>query len=69
MKLSEIRALSDVELKAKVDETREELMNLRFQVSMGTLPDFTRMRQTRRVIARLLTVQRERELMLKEGAE
>ncbi|MGB9640545.1 MAG: 50S ribosomal protein L29 [Anaerolineales bacterium] len=69
MKLQEIRALSDQELATKINETREELMNFRFQMATGNLPDFTRMKQTRRLIARLLTVQRERQLQVKEGAK
>lgn len=67
MKMKDIRALSDQELKSKIDDTREELMNLRFQLSMGNLTDFTRLRITRRLIARLLTVEKERQLSVKEG--
>lgn len=69
MKLNEIRALSDQELNTKIDEARKELMNFRFQMAMGNLPDHTRLKQTRRFIARLLTVQRERQLAVKEGAK
>jgi large subunit ribosomal protein L29 len=69
MKMTEIRALSDQELKTKIDETREELMNLRFQMSSGGLTDFTRLRATRRLIARLLTVENERRQAAEEGAK
>jgi ribosomal protein L29 len=34
---------------------------------MGNLTDFTRLRITRRLIARLLTVEKERQLSVKEG--
>lgn len=68
MKMKDIRALSDQELQSKIDETREELMNLRFQLSMGNLTDYTRLRITRRLIAQLLTVEKERQLAVKEGA-
>jgi large subunit ribosomal protein L29 len=44
-----------------LDETREELMNLRFQQATGELVDFTRLRYTRRLIGRLLTILKERE--------
>ncbi len=37
------------------------MMNLRFQMAIGGLTDFTRLRYTRREIARLLTVLNERE--------
>jgi large subunit ribosomal protein L29 len=69
MKMTEIRALSDQELEKKIDETREELMNLRFQMSSGGLTDFTRLRATRRLIARLLTVENERRQAAEEGAK
>ena len=56
MKTAEIRKLSDQELKRQLEETRHELMNLRFQMSTGGLTDFTRLRQTRRDIARMETI-------------
>ena len=64
MKITEIRELSDDELRSRVSDFREELMNLRFQQSTGELTDHTRLRFTRRIIARILTEQRERELMM-----
>jgi large subunit ribosomal protein L29 len=67
MKLKEVRNLSNEELVSRLNDTREELMNLRFQISTGSLTDYTRLRQTRRTIARMLTVIRERELGIEEG--
>jgi large subunit ribosomal protein L29 len=67
MKLKDVRNLSNEELVSRLNDTREELMNLRFQVSTGSLTDYTRLRQTRRTIARMLTVIRERELGIEEG--
>ncbi|HEX9617960.1 MAG TPA: 50S ribosomal protein L29 [Anaerolineales bacterium] len=61
MKVSEIRALSDSELRTRLNDAREELMNLRFQQATGELTDHTRLRYTRRTIARMLTVLTERE--------
>jgi len=61
MKADEIRALSDEEIRAQIDETREELMNLRFQQSTGELLDTTRIKETRRLIARCETILQERE--------
>lgn len=61
MKSNEIRALTAEELKRKIDETREEYMNLRFQTAVGSLKDYTRLKQTRRVISRLLTILAEKE--------
>lgn len=65
MKPSEIRALSDSEIQARLNEAREELMKLRFQHASGELTDYTRLRHTRRTIARLLTILNERRLAQK----
>ncbi len=61
MKSSEIRNLSTQELVTRLSDAREELMRLRFQMAMGGLTDFTRLRQTRRDIARMMTIIGERE--------
>ena len=62
MKAEEIRQLSTEEIRARLDDAREELMKLRFQHVTGELVDTSRLRKTRRLIARLLTVLRAREL-------
>jgi large subunit ribosomal protein L29 len=62
MKASELRELSDAELVEKLDELKEELFNLRFQNVTGQLDNPRRLKQVRHHIARVLTVQREREL-------
>jgi large subunit ribosomal protein L29 len=67
MNTSEIRLLSDAELHSKMTDTRQELMNLRFQVVTGQLTDTSRLKQTRRQIAQFETIIRERELAKKEG--
>lgn len=70
MKKDDIRNLSSDEIRARIEDTREEYMNLRFQMAVGGLTDYTRLRYTRRSIARMLTVLRERELAANtEGAE
>jgi large subunit ribosomal protein L29 len=61
MKAIEIRKLSTEEIREQIDESREELMNLRFQQATGELVDFTRLRHVRRLIARCLTILNERE--------
>jgi len=61
MKAAEIREMSTDEILTQIDETREELMNLRFQQATGELVDFTRLRYTRRLVARLQTIINERE--------
>jgi large subunit ribosomal protein L29 len=60
MKTAEIRALSTEAIQARLNDTKEEQMNLRFQQATGELTDFTRLRYTRRTIARLSTILKER---------
>lgn len=66
MKANEIRQLSDDELMAKLDDARQELMNLRFQTVTGQVTDTSRVKIVRREIARLMTILRQRELGLQE---
>jgi large subunit ribosomal protein L29 len=69
MKNSEIRLLNNDELSAKLRDTQQELMNLRFQVVTGQLTDTSRLRITRRLIGRMETILRERELSGHEEGE
>ncbi|KKM12664.1 50S ribosomal protein L29 [Clostridiales bacterium PH28_bin88] len=66
MKLNEIKDLTTVELERKVDDLKQELFNLRFQLATGQLDNPMRIRVVRRNIARAKTVLREREI--KENA-
>ena len=63
MKASEVRELSTEEILTKVDDAKEELMNLRFQLATGELTDHTRLSHTRKLIARYYTIINERELV------
>jgi large subunit ribosomal protein L29 len=56
MKSKDIRNLSAEEVKAKVADTREELMKLRFQQVTGQLTDTSRLRILRRDVARMETI-------------
>ncbi len=68
MKNSELRLLSTEEIRAKLQDARQEIMNLRFQIVTGQLTDTSRLPITRRMIARYETLLRERELApAKEG--
>lgn len=70
MKTAEIRLLSTEEIKTKLADTRNELMNFRFQLVTGQLTDTSRMKTTRRQIALYETILREREQGKKlEGAK
>jgi len=61
MKASKWRDLSDEELAQKARELGEEIFNLRFQLSMGVAKNPSRLSQTRRNLARIYTVLRERK--------
>jgi large subunit ribosomal protein L29 len=64
MKTTEIRLLSTEEIKTKLADARNELMNFRFQVVTGQLTDTSRLKIMRRQIAVYETVLRQRELGL-----
>lgn len=69
MEIKEIRNLATPELETKIDDAREELFKLRFQFKTGQLNDYSRFKATRRKIARLLMVLRERELAAQLAAK
>jgi large subunit ribosomal protein L29 len=62
MKIAEIRLLSNEELVVKLRDTRQELMNLRFQVVMGQQADTSRLKVARRTIAQFETILHERAM-------
>jgi len=61
MKAEEMRALSLDAVMAQVNDAKEELMRLRFQQATGELTDYSRLRITRRKIARLYTILKEQQ--------
>ena len=64
---AEIVELDVDELEVRLNESRRELFNLRFQLATGQLDNFSRMRHVRKDIARLLTEIRAREIAEAEG--
>ena len=62
MKARELRELSTEELQQKDRELVEELFNLRFQLATGQIEKVGRISTVRRDIARVKTIQRERQL-------
>ena len=66
MKASEIRNLSADELEKKLAELKDELFKLRFQQAVNQLDNPMKLVETKKDIARILTVLREKEL--KENA-
>ena len=64
----EVRAMTDVELKQKLQEAYQELFNLRFRQATKQLDNTSRIRVVRKDIALIKTVMRERQLSPGDGA-
>lgn len=62
MKASELRKLTEQELKDKLVELKKKLMSLRFQNAIGSLAKTSEIRDTKRTIAKILTILKEREI-------
>lgn len=62
MDTKELRALDTDELRVQLEQACKEMMNLRFQYTMGQQNDTSRIRIARRNIARIRTLLREREI-------
>jgi large subunit ribosomal protein L29 len=62
MKASELREFTSEELGHKLDEFKNELFNLRFQLATGQLENPMRIKEVKKNIARVKTILREREL-------
>lgn len=63
MKVDEIRALSEVDLRKELEDTYRESFNLRFRHATNQLTNHRELRHVRRKIARLKTIIREREMV------
>ena len=66
-KIEEVRALNNERLHEEELSTRLELMNLRFKIATHQLNNSSELRNAKRRLARILTVQRERELLGSEA--
>ncbi|MBI5668761.1 MAG: 50S ribosomal protein L29 [Chloroflexi bacterium] len=62
MKIREIRAMTTEQILDALEDQKEAMFNLRFQQASGQLEDTNTPRRTRRTIARLKMVLRERQL-------
>ena len=60
MKIYEIKSLPTEDLQRRLKEETESLENLRFQKSIGQLENFKAIQNTKRLIARLHTILKER---------
>ena len=63
MEIDDIRNLSDIELEEELSSVKRELMNLRFKVATMQLANVNEVSKTKKRIARIHTVKRERELV------
>jgi large subunit ribosomal protein L29 len=63
MKMTELRSLSELELNNRLNDSHQELFNLRFQRVSGQLTNTARVNEVRKTIARIKTLLRERELV------
>jgi large subunit ribosomal protein L29 len=62
MRAADLRGMTYRELVDKLDETKHELFNLRFQVVSNQLDNTARLGEVRRDIARIKTLIREQEI-------
>ena len=62
MKAKEVRELSTEEINKRLVEAKEELFNLRFKQATGSLEKPSRITELRKLVARMKTILREREL-------
>jgi large subunit ribosomal protein L29 len=65
----ELREMSDDQLLKRLEDSREEIFNLRFQHASARLSDVSRIRTVRREVAQLETVLHMRELAIEEAAD
>lgn len=65
MRPEEIRALGDEELIKQLEETHQELFNLRFRLATRQLVNHREIRKVKRKIARMMTIKHERELVVR----
>jgi large subunit ribosomal protein L29 len=64
VKASDVHALGDQDLVQQLKEARQEAFNLRFRHATGELENTARLRESRRDMARLMTIARERGIDL-----
>ena len=62
MKAKDLREMTVNELDLKLSDLKNELFNLRFQLATGQLDNTARIKETKKDIARVKTVIRDKEL-------
>jgi large subunit ribosomal protein L29 len=61
MKVKDIRELPSEELKGKIDDTRKQILEMRFQLATRKLDSPAKLRAAKKILARLLTIQTEKD--------
>jgi large subunit ribosomal protein L29 len=69
MEFEKIRNLSDDELKSEQTKAAEQLFRIRFQKSLGNIEGIKKLRTLKLDIARIKTIERERELAAAKAAK
>tara|TARA_B100000131_G_scaffold263199_1_gene259947 strand:- start:1194 stop:1436 length:243 start_codon:yes stop_codon:yes gene_type:complete len=64
-----LRELSDSDLIVALNDSKEELFNLRFQLVTGQLDNYSRIKEVKKNVARAMTELREREIAAAEELE
>jgi len=64
VKVREVREMSSDELKKALDDSKDELFKLKFQLATGQLDNPMRLKEVKKDIARVKTIIRQRELGL-----
>lgn len=64
-----LKELSDSDLIVALNDSKEELFNLRFQLVTGQLDNYSRIKEVKKNVARAMTELREREITAAEELE
>jgi large subunit ribosomal protein L29 len=62
MKAEEFRELSDEDLHGKINELKESIFRMRFKISLGNTDVVKQLRESRKDLARVKTLIRQREI-------
>lgn len=69
MKPEKIRNMTEPELQTQERELNDQLFKLKFQMKMGQNESLKKMRELRKDVARIKTIQRENQQTAKTGTE
>ena len=67
MKAAELRGMSEADLHKRLNDSRQELFNLRFQLATRRLENTSRIRVVRKDVARILQIMNDRRRVAPAG--